>query len=254
MAKRVKKPLVEPGKRREWFRRHEEGESVQQIAKSVDYDVRTVRKQIDLERQERERKEARSLVLRKALEDHYADLCAFAQKLDSQLSNDRNTLPMLKGNRMWSALREHLPRSVIWKSFDSWGKLLSEKAQLEQKLNEIVGHQIESRAKQNFAKSYQDIGLSRKMIEAVSAHIRDAALGQSENVKNFDFHKISENEEADAVKLVKEMLDEASTWKELDDLRRLWTELERVRRVLSDELAVIILRRVIPGRCRYCPI
>lgn len=249
-----KKPPIEPGKRRDWFRRHEEGESAQQIAKAVGYDVRTVRKQIDLEDQERERKEARSLVLRKALEDHYADLCAFAQKSDSQLSNDRNTLPMLKDDRMWSALREHLPRSVIWKSFERWEELLSEKAQLEQKLNGIVGHQIESRAKHNFTKSYQDIGLSRRMIEAISAHIRDAALGQPESVKNFDFYKISEDEESDAVKLVKDMLDEASTWKEFDDLSRLWGEFQRVQRILRDELAVITLRRVVPGRCRYCPI
>jgi len=254
MAKRVKKPLVEPRKRREWFRRYEEGEAAQQIAKTVDYDVRTVRKQIDLERQEKERKEARSIVLRKALEDHYADLCSFAQKLDSELSSERSKLAGLREDRKWSALREHLPRSVIWKSFERWEELLSEKSRQEQKLNEVVEHQIESRAKKNFDKAYQEIGLSRRMVEAISAHIRDAALGQPEDLTNFDFPKISEDEESDAVKLVKEMLDEASTWKELDDLRRLWTELERVRRVLSDELAVIILRRVVPGRCRYCPI
>lgn len=250
----AKKPPVDPIKRREWFRRHEEGESAQQIAKAVDYDVRTVRKQIDLERQERERKEARSIVLRKALEDHYADLCAFAQKLNSQLNSDRNTLPMLRDDPMWSALREHLPRSGMWKSFDRWEQFLSEKARLERMLNEIVGHQIESRAKENFAKPYQEIGLSRRMVEAISAHIRDAALGQSEDLSNFDFPKISEDEESDAIKLVKEMLDEASTWKEFEDLSRLWGELQRVQRVLHDELTVITLRRVIPGRCRYCPI
>ena len=79
-----KRPLVEPAKRREWFKRFEEdGESAAEIARSVGYDVRTVRKQIELMRQERESREARFTVLRQALEKHYADLISFAEKLDS---------------------------------------------------------------------------------------------------------------------------------------------------------------------------
>ena len=93
MAKRIKKPLVRPEKQREWLRRHEiGGESPMEIAKSDKYDVRTVRKYIELERQERERREARSIVLRQALEEHYRDLCNFAQQLDSEASTDVDQL------------------------------------------------------------------------------------------------------------------------------------------------------------------
>ena len=55
-------------------------------------------------------------------------------------------------------------------------------------------------------------------------------------------------------KLVSDLLHEVATWKESDDMRRLLLELDRVNRVLRDELAVIILRRVVPERCKYCPI
>ena len=117
MARRIKKPAVRPELRRQWLRRYEEdGESPPEIAKADGYDVRTVRKQIEVERQERERREARSTVLRQALEKHYADLCDFAQKLDLELARVGGSLLMLKNDPMWSALREHLPRSTIWKN------------------------------------------------------------------------------------------------------------------------------------------
>ncbi len=54
VASRIKKPAVRPELRREWLRRNEtEGESPPEIAKQDGYDVRTVRKQIEIERQER---------------------------------------------------------------------------------------------------------------------------------------------------------------------------------------------------------
>jgi len=92
------------------------------------------------------------------------------------------------------------------------------------------------------------------MVEALSLHIRDAALGQLEILKNFDFHKISDDDKSDAVRLAKEILGEVPTWEEFNELSRSWSELERVRRILRNELAVIRLRRVVPGKCRYCPI
>ena len=117
MVKRIRKPAVKPEVRRQWLRRYEEeGESPPQIARADSYDVRTVRKQIGAERQERERRDARSVVLRHALEQHYADLYSFAQKLDLQLTMEGSTLDMMRGDRMWSALREHLPR-YSWRSY-----------------------------------------------------------------------------------------------------------------------------------------
>ena len=43
-------------------------------------------------------------------------------------------------------------------------------------------------------------------------------------------------------------------FEELDRLKKALDELARIDNKLSDELAVITLRRVVPGRCRYCPI
>jgi hypothetical protein len=38
------------------------------------------------------------------------------------------------------------------------------------------------------------------------------------------------------------------------DLEKTVAEISRLRGKLRQELAVIRLRRIVPGRCRYCPI
>ena len=188
------------------------------------------------------------------MEQHYADLCDVAQKLDTELSSERSDLTALKGNPMWSALREHLPRSAIWKNLDRLEELRKEKERLEQMLNKFVEKQIESGAKKKLGKSPQEAGLGWRNIEALSTCIRDAALGVAEGLSNFDFHKISEDPKSDTVKMVKQLLRKAPTWKKYKDLSQLWVELERVQRILHDELMVIRFKRVVPGRCKYCPL
>jgi len=37
-------------------------------------------------------------------------------------------------------------------------------------------------------------------------------------------------------------------------MQRLFTELKSLKLILRDELAIIILRRIVPGRCKYCPV
>jgi hypothetical protein len=274
LVKRIKKPTVKPEMRRHWLRRYEEeGESPPQIAKADGYDVRTVRKQIEIERQERERREARSVVLRHALEQHYADLCAFAQKLDSAVADTGSSLTPLKDERMWSALREHLPRSVIWKNLDRRRYIRDEIRGLEYELEKKFGEQLESRSGLKFSKLPEKAGLDRSAILALISHLEAVAREQSGLLSRANFTLIPIDEKLTDIhlgafyigripnkqvpnikKLVSDLLSEIITWEEYYKMRRLVAELDRIQRVLRDELAVIILRRVVPGRCRYCPI
>jgi len=62
----------------------------------------------------------------------------------------------------------------------------------------------------------------------------------------------------DHVMIIKQILSDFELkivdWEEYSHLQKLFGELERLKRNARDELAVITLRRVVPGRCRYCPI
>jgi len=255
MARKIRKAKILPETRQEWFQRFSQHrESPRQIAEKDKADIRTVRKHIDLARREIEVREARLMVLRDAIGQHYKDLVAFALKLERQLNSDRGNIVTLKANPFWFALRQHLPRSAMWKNFDKWEHLLHERTRLEQILNNQVEKQVEAKSMSIFHRPHREVGLSVRMIEALSSHIRDAALGQPEVLENFDFHKISDNNKSDSVRLADEILSEASAWEEFSELSRFWSELEKVKRILRDELDLIKLRRVVPGKCRYCPI
>lgn len=50
------------------------------------------------------------------------------------------------------------------------------------------------------------------------------------------------------------LMSEVITREEQDEMSRLFIVLDQLKRKLHDELLVVILCRVVPGRCRYCPI
>lgn len=274
MLKRIKKPAVKPELRRQWFKRHEEdGESPPQIAKADGYDVRTVRKQIAVERQEMERKEARSVVLRQALEQHYADLCDFAQKLDLQLTTEGSTLDTMRGNCMWSALHEHLPRSIIWRNLDKWEHLQSEILQLEHMVEDFAGERIESESGFKFTISSKEVGFNKGTLFAIAAYFKATAKEEAEHLTDADFTlspldgnftdvelnpyrigRFPNQQVPDIQKLIRKLMAEVIRWEEYNEMHHFLKELERVQRVLRDELSVIILRRIVPGRCKYCPL
>lgn len=114
MARRTRKPPIKQEQRREWLKRVEEdGESPPDIAKKDYFDVRTVRKQIEIAKQEREAREARVIILRNAMESHYNDLHKYVVKLISNISRKRETV-CPDDKYIEAALRQHIPQSPIW--------------------------------------------------------------------------------------------------------------------------------------------
>jgi len=274
LTHRIKKPAVRPDLRRQWLRRHEEdGESPPEIAKADGYDVRTVRKQIDIECQERERREARSIVLREALEKHYADLCSFAQKLDSHVTGETGSLLTLRGEPMWSAMREHLPQSTLWKNLDKREALQEEIRNVDKDLRRPLESLVGDKARLKFPASPAEIGLSAGIIDALVSHFIFTARGEVGLDKRTDFRltpvdqvttlieygsytigKVPNDRVAEVKDLFLALLSEVITREEHDEMSRLFTALDRVQRELHDALLTIILRRIVPGKCRYCPL
>lgn len=253
MTKRIKRPLVEPGVRREWLRLcDEEGQSTLKIAKDAKYDVRTVKRAIEMERQEIERKETRYLVLRNAAEKHYADLCDFAKKLDSQLGSERITRVSEREDPLWISLREHLPRSIIWKNLDKWELLRQGVQQLNIQIEKLLKSKIDStlHAQQS---SYTE-GLNNRFLYALLPHIKEAAQARPEILQKFDFEKIPESKDPQIKKIIEGILREVADWKEYNQLIQSSNELRQVNRTLHDELLTIQMKRVVPGHCRYCPV
>jgi hypothetical protein len=271
---RIKKPAVRPELRREWLRRNEaDGQSPTEIAKMDGYDVRTVRKQIEIERQERERREARSIVLRQALEKHYADLGTFAQKLDSHILGDTGSLSIIKNEPMWSALKEHIPRSALWKNLDRWETLREDVRRADSELRRQLEPIVMGKSPLQFPVPRGEVGLSMGIVDMLSAHFIFTAQDESGLDKRTDFKldvadqgttlidygpytigRAPNERVAEVKNLVLDLMSEVTTREEHGEMSRLLARLERVKRELHDELLVVILRRVVTGRCRYCPL
>jgi len=271
--RRTKKPTVRPQLRRDWLRRQEEeGLSAPKIATVDGFDVRTVRNNIEIAREERERREARSVVLRNAMEKHYDDLGIFARKLDSHITGETSSLLLLKEDPMWTALREHMPRSSLWRNLGRQEILREEVREVEKGLRRQLDSLVRNRAQLPFSVTHGELGLNTGIIDLLSSHFMFTARGEPGLDKRADFRlnavddettsmeygdfsigKVP-NERVDDVKhLVIDLMNDVTSWEEHGAIGNLFARLDRVKRELHDELLVIILRRVVPGRCRYCP-
>ena len=71
---------------------------------------------------------------------------------------------------------------------------------------------------------------------------------------SYTIGKVPNERVAETKKLVLELMSEVTTWEEHGEMSHLLARLERIKRELHDELLVIILRRIVPGGCRYCPL
>ena len=274
MAKRTKKPPVKPEQRKEWFIRYEqEGESPPQIAKKDGFDVRTVRKVIEFERQERERREAKAMVLRQALEHHYEDLCDVAKRLDDLVAREERQLSTMRNEPLWAALSEHLPRSPMWRLLAKWEDLCREVKELGLRLKDRFRSEIGDRSPVEFSEDLKQVGLSKgtalmaatigkgiargtRSPEELVKFVRTSVGEGISDVESGDHHigRIPDEKIESVQNLLSAIILESTTWGEYSNLAKSLKELDRVKQNLKDEFNIIILRRVVPGRCRYCPI
>ncbi len=278
MAKRIKKPLIRPELAREWLRRNEEtGESPPQIAAKDRYDVRTVRKQIELVKQEREVREARSIVLRNALERHYDDLRNIAEKLNSQVLELDNIRSSPDDDFKETALRQHLPRSPIWSHM---AKLEGLRSRREEQLQAVKSKVEQMTSTESRLTPLVNAGVNGVIPGIVLALTFEA--GQwSHGWKGFNTNdnliveltgegKVSPRYGAYHMGIMSEELfrKHEETLKKVlinlelklresedyRDLEQTISEAGRLQGKLREELAVIRLRRIVPGRCKFCPI
>jgi hypothetical protein len=271
MPKRIKKQLVTPAMRRDWLKRFEEdGQSMVEIKEIDHYDIRTIRKQIEEARQERESREARSYVVRQALEKHYADLLALAEKLDSEIIH--SALPMgIKDDRLWTALHEHLPRSPLWKLIDKMDRLNDEIRDIEKRSEQRLWEEVRKENDFNLVSlsGVAEIGLRKEgLLGAMSYQLHSNIPGtlldvttsaKSETVTTIYFAGVAcadvHTSQVDKAKeFITGLMAQVCQWPEYEELRKTLVLRAKVTGEIREELAMIILKRIVPGHCKYCPV
>jgi len=272
MAKRIKKPPVKPEKRREWLNRVEKGETPPQIAERDQFDVRTVRKHVELARLERDVQQARSAVLRDALESHYRDLLEIARSIESQVFTEAS-VSLEKEQPLMTGLRQHMPRSPLWEKLRKWNRTLAESAELEGVIRANVQREIEADGRLNEIASQGARGVIPVAVDVLVHQVKEWARGL-EGLKidrdihlekatkgrvsmRYGFSHFGEIEESDVETIKGVLIDFESGLKkrpEYLEMEKLYSRLVRLKKDIGEVLTVVLLRRIVPGKCKYCPL
>jgi hypothetical protein len=267
---RGKKPAVDYLKRHDWLEQYRRGSSPPTIAKKDGYDVRTVRKNLDIAQQELEGSEARTMVYRDALQKHYGDLCSFTEKVDAAVANEQPVSQSLN-ERMWSALHQHIPANPLWRLLGRWNTLLKECREQRNEFKVQIKQILRSDREITERFSGRNI-----LIEGLAQALLFQAVQQARQVPNLDVVKdlniesvdnqtlgrygpfglgpVEESELDSIQKIIQRLEIGIINFDGYEKLKQIETDLLNIKKELQDNLAVIIFRRIVPGSCRYCPI
>jgi hypothetical protein len=272
MGKRIKKPPVRPEQRQDWLKRYELGETPPKIAEADGFDVRTVRRQIEHARLERDVREARAGVLRDALESHYRDMYDRVIELDAEISSENTVSLDAESDRKLSALRQHLPRSPLWNNLRRRNEALNKISELENSVKEQFAERLaRDESVEEILIVQPDFHVSN-IVAAMLFQFKAWARGWSGLNIDTDVHIDSRQEGyvdmrygafhvwvlETYIEKVRQILQdyesEIRDWEQYEDMQKQFRQFESLSRRLRDDLAVIIMRRIVPGRCKYCPI
>lgn len=266
-------PKVPPATRRDWLEAHERGQRIDAIAREAGRTERTVKEHIELARQEREQGEVRSGLLRDAYQRHYEDLLAFAQHL-RQVANtptpgglradsDRRSL------MLWDALRSHIPNSGLWKACREWEDWAQRLANTRSAITVQIATAVASCVRGYFPEARQDwlvnslsyaansvIPGETGPLKGMEYDIEPGPEGQRVRWGNYVLAELKEADQARAAELVekhKQLVSQVIAWEPTTKLPQVHHNWTQARDAIDEQVEVLLLRRLLPGRCQLCP-
>lgn len=273
MVKRIKKPPVTPEKRLDWLRRNEEfGETPPRLADADDFDVRTVRSHLDRARRERDRKQARISFAKDSMEKHHQDLCNIAENLLPKVLAKEVLDLDFSENLYLQAMRQHLTRSPLWNKIKSWNNTLSA---IEKIKGDVRNRLLKSlkRTELSRIKPDESEGVVSSAIVALAHQFEQWTRGSKGlNIKQdwtieerrdgeisirygfSHFGWIQESDLATIIKILGRYEKQIRKWPEYQEMEKQIKDLKELGVFIRTEFKGIIIRRVLPGSCAYCPI
>ena len=273
MAKRTRKPPVKPEKRLEWLRRVErDGETLSHIAETDDFDMRTVRKQIEAARLERDVQSARTEVLRDTLVAHYRDLLETVQSIEKQIS-DEGTVSMGKEQPLMFGLQQHMTRSPLWENLRKWNRTVTELAGLLEVIPNKIREDLKSDGRLSEIVSHGAGGVTESAVEVLVFQMKAWARGwqglsmpadvhvertpKGKVRMRYGFASFGELDNEGSVEVIKAVLTNFESrlrlYPEYLELEKLYSRLQRLGTAIRETITLIRLRRIVPGKCKYCP-
>ncbi len=267
MARR-KKSRIDSQLCREWLEKHQAGQSIFRLSVEYERDPRTVKHHVERALREKEAKEARVIVMRDALQSHHARLISYTKRLYDNVDSEEPVAPVLLEDRMYSALKGHLPRSPLWNYLNRLNHLYGELDELKARLRTKLQKEIEKDAaiptedsvRQGLLKAFHfQVVAWAKGHSCISLKdffkVHTVGDGKS-SVEYGSFHLgVVVDSDVPRIEAIIESWEEKLTKRlEYDDAKAIFNQLNSLKVKTKEELAVIFERGIVPGSCKYCPI
>jgi hypothetical protein len=264
---RGKKTEISSQLRRDWLEKSETGTSVFKISVEYERDPRTVKHHIERALREREAKEARVIVIRDALLKHHAKLISYAEKLYNSVNSEEPASTELLEDRMYFALKSHLPRSPLWNYLNRLNRLYGElnelKARLRTKLRKVVEKDAEMPTEESVRQGLLEVFLfqvtawakGHKGISLKDDFKVDDVGNEKSSVEYGSFHLgiVADSEISRIEKIIEAWEKRLVKLSEYHDAKEIFEQLNSLKMQTQEELAVIFERGIVPGSCKYCP-
>lgn len=268
-GRRKRRPAISREERLRWLQELEHGKGITAIAREAGRDIRVVKRHIEIAQQESELAWARRDFIKGRLEQHQQDLLAEAERLRSVLGT-QVTVPLeprdpLK-KKVHQALREHVQRLLLSRLLTEYDHKLEELSELRSGLRYTL-QKKEAELLAALPTRLPTNPWANNLVDALERHAWTGVVwrGQHEateaaGYEGYHLHwgelaltrlPVAQGDVANLGQAHRELCAVAETL--LPSLLERVHHLKGLGAQIREELDVFVLKRMVPGRCRYCP-
>lgn len=267
MTNSKKKKGISPQEGRRWLQKLESGEGITSIAAGDHTDIRTVKRHIEIAREEGQAALARRDFLLKRLELHQEDLLAEVVHLQQLLARHAPTrlTPDDPVPKIFDALNEHIKRLPVKKQMDEWEGLLAKYLAFKESVSSELGNE-ESGLVSAIPGEPVLYPWTPGILEVLESAFSFEESGRNYRMEPLDNGKykvswgdriltrlgVTDEQAARVIEAHKELVTLAEKY--LPEFQEYSQQFKKLSDQLVDELDVFNIKRVVPGRCRYCPV
>ncbi len=260
-----------------------EGLSPPEIARQLVLDPRTVRKYVVAIARDRAMHEATVQVFRAAMEAHHRDLGSIAEGIKTSFVLPERLLQpisdptgQISDMRLYSGFEQHMDRSSLWRHLASWNNAAARWQTLAHTYWESLSQKLVTSSGIAWADVPDGLGWlpgTKELIEEVAVQeVKGLSMvwppadpyQQKERRSGHILISIGERDvlrlnssdpkpELQALAKTWDTMRSSSEMVELTKKNGVWSNLQASQKGAYSELETMLLRRVFPGRCRFCP-
>ena len=261
-----KKPSVSPELSRDWLRRYEEfGDSYRKIGLEDGYDQRTVKANIVKMQEERDKNQARVAFFRDNLQKHHQDLCDRAEEIVDTITAEKPVNMDYKEDLYLNSLRQHLNRSILWNRIKDWNDTLEKIDPMREKAHKKIDSEIrKSKFSTDFFEAMSKVSVhqfdqwtrgNQGLNISDDWHIEERREDGVISCYGFSHFKLINESDLPILKTeVRNFEEMIKKWPEYSEMTGVMNKMKKLKQELRTDLRGMIIRRVIPGKCSYCPV